>query len=90
MFSYGKAFFMVQARGQRKKIGWFPANYVKLLGSSSSARSTPDPNLSLSLVSEEGEEEGLNSLKCMKDCGTTTVLKLGIEKNKSGPETIFT
>ncbi|XP_025096778.1 intersectin-1-like isoform X2 [Pomacea canaliculata] len=39
----------LQARGQRKKIGWFPANYVKLLGSSSSARSTPDPNLSLSL-----------------------------------------
>ncbi|XP_067673964.1 intersectin-1-like isoform X4 [Haliotis asinina] len=31
----------LQARGQKKKIGWFPANYVKLLGSSS-ARSTPD------------------------------------------------
>ncbi|KAK3098160.1 hypothetical protein FSP39_016770 [Pinctada imbricata] len=30
----------LQARGQKKKIGWFPANYVKLLGSS--ARSTPD------------------------------------------------
>ncbi|XP_013413935.1 intersectin-1 [Lingula anatina] len=30
----------LQARGQKKKIGWFPANYVKLLGSSS-ARSTP-------------------------------------------------
>ncbi|XP_070190790.1 intersectin-1-like isoform X2 [Littorina saxatilis] len=37
----------LQARGQRKKIGWFPANYVKLLGSSS-ARSTPDPNATLS------------------------------------------
>ncbi|XP_061176343.1 intersectin-1-like isoform X2 [Saccostrea echinata] len=32
----------LQARGQRKKIGWFPANYVKLLGGGSSARSTPD------------------------------------------------
>ncbi|XP_062619095.1 intersectin-1-like [Saccostrea cucullata] len=32
----------LQARGQRKKIGWFPANYVKLLGAGSSARSTPD------------------------------------------------
>ncbi|XP_056016290.1 intersectin-1-like isoform X4 [Ostrea edulis] len=31
----------LQARGQRKKIGWFPANYVKILGGSS-ARSTPD------------------------------------------------
>ncbi|CAE1260660.1 unnamed protein product [Acanthosepion pharaonis] len=31
----------LQARGQKRKIGWFPANYVKLLGSSS-ARSTPD------------------------------------------------
>ncbi|XP_078322482.1 intersectin-1-like isoform X4 [Crassostrea virginica] len=32
----------LQARGQRKKIGWFPANYVKILGGGSSARSTPD------------------------------------------------
>ncbi|XP_046329518.2 intersectin-1-like isoform X4 [Haliotis rufescens] len=31
----------LQAKGQKKKIGWFPANYVKLLGSAS-ARSTPD------------------------------------------------
>ncbi|XP_052830492.1 intersectin-1-like [Octopus bimaculoides] len=31
----------LQARGQKRKMGWFPANYVKLLGSSS-ARSTPD------------------------------------------------
>ncbi|KAJ8314820.1 hypothetical protein KUTeg_006970 [Tegillarca granosa] len=34
----------LQARGQKKKIGWFPANYVKLLGSSS-RRSTPDTML---------------------------------------------
>ena len=33
-------FFIVKARGQKKRIGWFPANYVKMLGSSS-ARSTP-------------------------------------------------
>lgn len=32
----------LQARGQKKKIGWFPANYVKILGGGSSARSTPD------------------------------------------------
>ncbi|XP_035825622.1 intersectin-1 [Aplysia californica] len=32
----------LQVRGQKKKIGWFPANYVKLLGSAS-ARSTPEP-----------------------------------------------
>ncbi|XP_074658567.1 intersectin-1-like isoform X3 [Tubulanus polymorphus] len=31
----------LQAKGQKRRIGWFPANYVKLLGSSS-ARSTPD------------------------------------------------
>ena len=31
----------VQARGKKRQIGWFPANYVKLLGPSS-ARSTPD------------------------------------------------
>ncbi|KAL4232905.1 Intersectin 1 (SH3 domain protein) [Mactra antiquata] len=30
----------LQARGQKRKIGWFPANYVKLLGGS--ARNTPD------------------------------------------------
>ncbi|XP_052810185.1 intersectin-1-like isoform X6 [Mya arenaria] len=33
----------LQARGQKRKIGWFPANYVKLLGGS--ARSTPDNTL---------------------------------------------
>ncbi|ESO89239.1 hypothetical protein LOTGIDRAFT_106084, partial [Lottia gigantea] len=38
----------LQARGQKKKIGWFPANYVKLLGPSS-ARSTPDTGLSATL-----------------------------------------
>ncbi|KAH9513279.1 Intersectin 1 (SH3 domain protein) [Bulinus truncatus] len=32
----------LQVRGQKKKIGWFPANYVQLLGVSS-ARSTPEP-----------------------------------------------
>ena len=32
----------LQARGQKRKIGWFPANYVKLLGPGGSARSTPD------------------------------------------------
>ncbi|XP_064618193.1 intersectin-1-like isoform X1 [Liolophura sinensis] len=37
----------LQARGQKRKIGWFPANYVKLLGSSS-ARSTPDAQQTLS------------------------------------------
>ena len=42
----------IQARGQRKKIGWFPANYVKLLGSSS-ARSTPDSSVTLSAVSHK-------------------------------------
>ena len=31
----------LQARGQKKKVGWFPANYVKLLGGS---QSTPDNN----------------------------------------------
>ena len=36
----------LQARGQKKKIGWFPANYVKLLGSS--ARSTPNTEASMS------------------------------------------
>ena len=35
--------FCTQARGQKRKIGWFPANYVKLLGGS--ARSTPDNTL---------------------------------------------
>jgi hypothetical protein len=35
----------LQARGQRKKVGWFPANYVKLLGASSN-RTTPDTMLS--------------------------------------------
>ncbi|XP_048512969.1 intersectin-2 isoform X5 [Athalia rosae] len=30
----------LQARGQKRQIGWFPASYVKLLGSSSN-RSTP-------------------------------------------------
>ncbi|WAR07129.1 ITSN1-like protein [Mya arenaria] len=34
---------LIQARGQKRKIGWFPANYVKLLGGS--ARSTPDNTL---------------------------------------------
>ena len=29
----------LQARGKKRKVGWFPANYVKLMGSS--ARSTP-------------------------------------------------
>ncbi len=33
--------FWNQARGQKRRVGWFPANYVKLL--SSSARTTPDP-----------------------------------------------
>ncbi|XP_055889839.1 intersectin-1-like [Biomphalaria glabrata] len=33
----------LQVRGQKKKIGWFPANYVQLLGASS-ARSTPEPS----------------------------------------------
>ena len=36
-------FVISQVRGQKKKIGWFPANYVKLLGSAS-ARSTPEPS----------------------------------------------
>jgi len=36
-------FLCHQARGQKRKIGWFPANYVKLLGGS--ARSTPDNTL---------------------------------------------
>ncbi|XP_052090011.1 intersectin-1-like isoform X3 [Mytilus californianus] len=35
----------LQARGQKKKIGWFPANYVKLLGASGGSRSTPDNTL---------------------------------------------
>ncbi|KAK6187699.1 hypothetical protein SNE40_005666 [Patella caerulea] len=39
----------LQARGQKKKIGWFPANYVKLLGPSS-ARSTPDTGLSSTIA----------------------------------------
>ncbi|OWF43900.1 intersectin-1-like isoform X1 [Mizuhopecten yessoensis] len=34
----------LQARGQKRKIGWFPANYVKLLGASSKP-STPDTTL---------------------------------------------
>jgi len=34
----------LQARGQKRKIGWFPANYVKLLGAAGSSRSTPDPS----------------------------------------------
>ncbi|XP_069137912.1 intersectin-1-like isoform X1 [Argopecten irradians] len=34
----------LQARGQKRKIGWFPANYVKLLGASSKP-STPDTSL---------------------------------------------
>ena len=38
-----KAFFFQQARGQKRKIGWFPANYVKLL--QGSARATPDNTL---------------------------------------------
>uniref|UniRef100_A0A0L8GU92 SH3 domain-containing protein n=1 Tax=Octopus bimaculoides TaxID=37653 RepID=A0A0L8GU92_OCTBM len=37
----------LQARGQKRKMGWFPANYVKLLGSSS-ARSTPDHHQGMS------------------------------------------
>ena len=44
-----KYFFYFKARGQKKKVGWFPANYVKLLGGSRStpdnARSTPDNTL---------------------------------------------
>ncbi|CAG5123527.1 unnamed protein product, partial [Candidula unifasciata] len=39
----------LQVRGQKKKIGWFPANYVKLLGGSS-ARSTPEPITAASLM----------------------------------------
>ena len=31
----------LQARGQKRKVGWFPANYVKLMGVGTSARSTP-------------------------------------------------
>ncbi|XP_064627366.1 intersectin-1-like isoform X4 [Lineus longissimus] len=34
----------LQARGQKRKIGWFPADYVKMLGSSS-ARSSPAAGL---------------------------------------------
>lgn len=45
----------LQVRGQKKKIGWFPANYVKLLGSSSaSARSTPEPTASTLAVGSQG------------------------------------
>ncbi|KAL3883381.1 hypothetical protein ACJMK2_029651 [Sinanodonta woodiana] len=45
----------LQARGQKRQIGWFPANYVKLL-SSGSARSTPDSSRGISpaLVSSGG------------------------------------
>ncbi|XP_069671614.1 intersectin-1 isoform X3 [Periplaneta americana] len=31
----------LQAKGKKRQIGWFPASYVKLLGSSGSNRSTP-------------------------------------------------
>jgi len=43
MIAYGDIIIVsLQARGQKRKIGWFPANYVKILSSSTSARSTPD------------------------------------------------
>lgn len=41
--------YTFQVRGQKKKIGWFPANYVKLLGGSS-ARSTPEPMAAATLM----------------------------------------
>ena len=53
-----------QARGQRKKIGWFPANYVKLLGSSS-ARSTPDSSVTLSAVSHKLSVSFPPTLSCL-------------------------
>ncbi|XP_076444940.1 intersectin-1-like isoform X4 [Babylonia areolata] len=50
----------LQARGQRKKIGWFPADYVKPLGSSS-ARSTPDPKVTLATGGQSASSGGSRS-----------------------------
>ncbi|XP_059155378.1 intersectin-1-like isoform X2 [Physella acuta] len=43
----------LQVRGQKKRIGWFPANYVKLLGASS-ARSTPEPSVAALTIGAQG------------------------------------
>lgn len=61
-----------QARGQKRQIGWFPASYVKLLGSSSN-RSTPvshryqdsptDPNIGESYSTPRDEGLFSNVLK---------------------------
>lgn len=31
----------LQAKGKKRQVGWFPASYVKLLGTGGSNRSTP-------------------------------------------------
>ncbi|XP_078619312.1 intersectin-1-like isoform X4 [Branchiostoma floridae x Branchiostoma japonicum] len=35
----------LQARGQKRQVGWFPANYVKLLGAGGSGKSTPTDSI---------------------------------------------
>ena len=40
--------YRVQARGQKRRIGWFPANYVKLL----TASATTSPDLSHVMTSQ--------------------------------------
>ena len=42
---------MLKAKGQRKRIGWFPADYVTLLGTAATALNIQTTQLAVSLCS---------------------------------------
>ena len=54
---YHVSYYFDQARGKKRKIGWFPANYVKLLAGS--ARNTPAETGTNLAVSPQPSVSGL-------------------------------
>nr|XP_006811485.1 PREDICTED: intersectin-2-like [Saccoglossus kowalevskii] len=48
----------LQARGKKRQIGWFPANFVKLLGGSSTPTPTDQAKVALSNTAQSNEVNG--------------------------------
>lgn len=63
----------IQIRGQKRRIGWFPANYVKLLGQGGGSRSSVDNSgtCSESLVQKSMDVKPVSSK--VDDSGTETL-----------------
>ena len=71
--------FATQARGKKRKIGWFPANYVKILGGS--ARNTPDAQA----LSAPSPQKSLSPTPQGSDTGSRSTTPVSYPQPTSAP-----